>query len=292
MMLRICAVQIFVFLMSLSSVLAWTDWVPQAVMDFIDNPMRRSTIPQFILDAKQQWILENKRKLERLPDAEAFLCELDGPSDEFIEQVDNSLEVPIGLFNYLEIDNNRYGISRPGWPNTLARLREMKRCPRALAHVKTFKVEIFVYDSKYSDWNLRVREPSRPSEELLQLFGDVLEAMTSLETLEWNMDAKHAYWFEGVFEQRDLILPSIKRLLAGSLSHYLVGMCPNLEALENAGSSWWDYWPHKDPVLLLVRSTGSAKKLTRFALDARSNGWTKSLISGTRCHILDPYRRC
>ncbi|RDW59162.1 hypothetical protein BP5796_12086 [Coleophoma crateriformis] len=269
----------FVFLSSLTCVLAWSDWaelMPDAVMDFIDNPMRRSRIPQFILDARHPWILENKRKLESLPDAEAFLCGLNGPSDKPDVHVNNGLEIPGDLFHHLEIDNNRYGISRPGWPNALRRLREMKRCPQALALVKTFTVNIYVHD-QYSDWFLRVREPSRPQIESLKLFGDVLEAMTGLETLKWELSAEHAHWFEEAFKHRDLTLPSPKHLLIGPLSHYLVGMCPNVEAIEDIELTCWKHSPHQSPGLLLVRSTSSARNLTRLALHACFEGWTPEL---------------
>ncbi|RDW63698.1 hypothetical protein BP6252_11243 [Coleophoma cylindrospora] len=266
-----------VFLSSLSCVLAWSDWaewVPDAVTEFIDNPMRRSRIPRFILDAKHPWILENKRKLESLPDAEAFLCGLDAPSDEPVVHVNNGLELPRDLFHYLEIDNRR--LSRPGWRNALERLREMKRCPQALARVKTFKVNIYVHD-RYSDWFLRVREPSRPYKESLKLCGDVLEAMTGLESLKWEIDAEHAHWFEEAFKHRNLTLPSPKHLLIGPLSHYLVGMCPNVEAIENIDVVCWKHSQHQNPGLLLVRSTSSAKNLTRLALHACFEGWSPEL---------------
>src|ERR1700761_3247148 len=116
-----------------SSVQTWLASFQQPLRNLIDHPFRRSTVPQFILDTRHPWILANQRKLERLPNAEAFLCSgLDSESNELkgteTETGGEALGIPPDLFDNLEIDNNRVGISRPGWPNALERLGEMTRC--------------------------------------------------------------------------------------------------------------------------------------------------------------------
>jgi hypothetical protein len=271
-----------------ASVQTWLASFQQPLKNLLDNPLRRSTVPQFILDARHPWILANQRKLERLPNAEAFLCS--GPNSESKESTGKEtatygveLEIPPDLFVALEIDNNRVGISRPGWPNALERLGEMRRCPRALNQVKTLEVDIFVHEGKYVDQVLKILEPSQPPKQLLTLFGEVLESMTNLETLKWGIRKEDTHFFEEAFKARNLTLPSIKHLEPGPSSHYLVGMCPNLETLQNGGGFMWyhGYMPdNRDWGLMLIQAAASTPKLKRFAMVGGHAGWTPALVSG------------
>jgi hypothetical protein len=273
----------------LSSVQTWLASFQQPLKNLIENPLRRSTVPQFILDARHPWILANQRKLERLPNAEAVLCSsLSSESHESTgietEKSAEELEIPPDLFDNLEIDNNRVGISRPGWPNALERLGEMKRCQRALNQVKTLEVVIFVHEGKYVDQLLKILEPSQPPEQLVTLFGDVLDSMTNLETLKWAIPKEYTHLFEETFKSRNLTLPSVKQLEPGPSSHYLVGMCPNLETLHNGGGFMWyhGYMPdNRNWGLMLVQAAVSTPKLKRFSMVGGHDGWTPSLVSGT-----------
>jgi hypothetical protein len=97
----------------LSSAQIWLASFQQPLLNFMANPTRRSDVPQFIIDARHPWILANQRKLERLPNAEAFLCL--GPDSEAnaeTETWEEELQIPLDLFDKLEINNNRVGISR------------------------------------------------------------------------------------------------------------------------------------------------------------------------------------
>ncbi|KUJ12509.1 uncharacterized protein LY89DRAFT_785850 [Mollisia scopiformis] len=271
----------------LSSIQTWLASFQQPLKSLIDNPLRRSTIPQFILDARHPWILANQRKLERLPNAEAFLCSNpDSDSKEETEKEPQTctteLEIPSDIFDNLEIDNNRAGISRPGWPNALERLGEMKRCQRALNQVKTLEVDIFVHREKYSAQYLKILEHFETPEALLTLFGDVLESMTNLETLKWKIPKEYTHSFEEAFTARNLSLPSIKHLEPGPSSHYLVSMCPNLERLENGGGFMWyhGYMPDgRDWAMMLIQAATSTPKLKRFAMVGGHDGWTPERIS-------------
>ncbi|KAH9903834.1 hypothetical protein F4778DRAFT_101058 [Xylariomycetidae sp. FL2044] len=262
---------------------------------FLSNPIsRRSRVPQFILDTRHPWILEHQAELEKkLPDVEAFLCRPSAAASHKSEaetqevlDIGGQGEVPADLFDYLEIDNARAGVSsRPGWPNALERLREIDRCPTALSRARRFNVNLYIHDSEYSAWYPWLFEHRRPSAALVSLFADVLTRMTSLETLHWGVRAQDARYFEAPFRERGLVLPSVRTLEPGPLAHYLVGMCPGLEALEISKgcvyswreSSWRTHGP-EDPVFSLIRAGASARNLTRFAVDAGHRGWTPALL--------------
>ncbi|CAJ2507632.1 Uu.00g088180.m01.CDS01 [Anthostomella pinea] len=103
-----------------------------------------------------------------------------------------------------------------------------------------------ILDNKYSSWYPWALEWSRPSPSLISLFADVLEAMTSLETLQWSIPPAYAAYLEKPFAERGLMFPSVKRLEPSAFSQILVPMCPNLETLENGGGyAWRGYWPER-----------------------------------------------
>lgn len=251
----------------------WLASFQQSLQNLIDNPLRRSTIPQFILDTRHPWILLNQRKLENLFNAEAFLC--GSPDSEPKESTGIETEIPPDLFDNLEINNVRAGISRPGWPNALERLGEMKRCQRALEHVKTLEVDIYIHRESYPGHYLNILEPAQPPKQLLTLFRDVLQSMTNLETLIWGIPKEDAYFFEEAFKLQNFTLSSVKFLKPSPSSYYMVGSCPNVERIENNGRVMW----HRrgDEELRLIHATASTPKLKRFAIDTK---WTPSLISG------------
>ncbi|RYC59062.1 hypothetical protein CHU98_g7148 [Xylaria longipes] len=239
----------------------------EKISDFLSNPSRQSRVPQFILDAQHPWILENRDKLEKLPDAESYLCFPTRVSARDLSK--NGLDVPPDLFEYLEIDNSRFGVDRPGWPNAVLWLREIHRCQVALSQVKTFNTAIFNHRGEYSDWDKRMLEPEQPPREGLDLFAHVLGNMTNLETLKWNVPASDARYFEKHFVDCGLVLPSVRRLEPDSTSPFLVGMCPNITVLE----SRYNKWPQS-----LLQAAMFAPNLTRFAMGVRYYGWPQSLI--------------
>ncbi|KAI1267460.1 hypothetical protein F5Y18DRAFT_377821 [Xylariaceae sp. FL1019] len=249
----------------------------EQVFDFVNDPFRQSRVPQFILDAQHPWIIENKRTLERLSDARGFLCSAPNNSS-----IGGGLELPQDLFHYLEIDNNRHDIDRPGWPNALDRSLEIKDCPAALEQVRIFKIYIYVCDGKWQPLWKKALEPSEPPQQLLDAFGDVLSNMTSLETLTWIIRASDVHYFEEAFQDRGLVLPSVARLEPGAMSHFLVSLCPNLRTLET-DSTWryheYPYGLEQRPQELLLQAAGTASRLTRFAMNAQHLGWTQELVT-------------
>ncbi|KAM3075751.1 hypothetical protein ACMFMG_007877 [Clarireedia jacksonii] len=268
-------------LSSISSAQIWLASSQQTMKNFIENPLRRSTIPQFILDTQHPWILDNQRKLERLPNAEVLLCSSSNMvPNESTEKTLAALEIPPDLFDNLRIDNLRLA-SRPGWPNAFSRLGEINSCQRALKEVKSLVVDVYIHRGPYTDLQMKILEPSQPPEQLLTLFGDVLESMTNLETLKWNIPKEDTHFFEESFKLRNLSLPSVKHLEPGPSSHYLVERCPNLVELKNGGGSDWyhGYMPdNRDWRLMLVQAAASTPNLKQFAMIGGHAGWTPELI--------------
>ncbi|KAI0906980.1 hypothetical protein F4823DRAFT_565252 [Ustulina deusta] len=266
--------------------LAWQNiwhW-REKIGGFLSNPLRQSRVPQFILDARHPWIIENLSKLESLPDAESYLCfpSKESTTDtggEKSSEGENGLDLPPDLFDYLKIDNSRWGIDNPGWPDALLRAREIARCPAALSQVKTFKLGIYVLDSEPSGSHMSIPEPLQPPTKVLDLFADVLGNMTSLETLQWSIPPPCARYFEERFTDRGLVLSSVKRLEPSAMNHFLVPMCSNITALEYGGDwmSRSDLNRSEDPESLLLQAAMFAPKLTRFGMTARL-GWTELMI--------------
>ncbi|KAI0191324.1 hypothetical protein F4808DRAFT_476353 [Astrocystis sublimbata] len=265
------------------------EWKERA-QAFLENPLRQSRVPQVILDARHPWVVENQGKLEQLPDVEKYLCSLasqnttvvntnssEGAPSSAALAVEKGLEIPSDLFDYLEIDNYRSGVSRPGWPNALLRLREISRCPAALAHVKTFKIQVRLHNSQYSNSVNKMLEPSRASKELLGFFTDVLGNMTSLETLKWNIQISPCFRdFEEHFAERGLLLPTVKTLETNGPAHFLVHACPNMTKLEYQ-EEYGDLIETKDWESLLVRATVAAPELTRLGLSV-GWGWDHTIL--------------
>ncbi|KAH7309996.1 hypothetical protein BKA65DRAFT_519262 [Rhexocercosporidium sp. MPI-PUGE-AT-0058] len=267
----------------LSTVQTWLASFQQPILNLIDNPYRKSTIPQFILDTQHPWILSNQRKLESLPNAEAFLCfdrnfDIQGKQ---VEGTEAELDIPPDLFENLTIDNNPGTFSRPGWPNALERLTEINRCPLALARVKALHVNIFVHHGEYADLWLKALEPNQPSEQLLALFGDVLESMTGLNSIKGSIRTEDAHFFEESFKARNLTLPTVTNLETGALSRYLVGMCPNLERLETGSGYDWNGYSRDEPDwrVLFIQSAALVPGLRRFAMSGSYKGWDPELAT-------------
>lgn len=261
-------------LYNLTPVLAWN---MEGLRDWAARHFKtKSTIPQFILDANHQWISDNRSRLERYPDIGSALCT---PNSSLW----TGLEPPPDLFHHLEIDNNRVGIHRPGWANAVDRLREMLACPMALDEVRVLLVDIYVDDSSFSDY----AEPILPPSELPALFAEALRRMPSLEYLKWGISAKATWAFEKEFTRRNLTLPSVRCLVPGKYSDYLVRMCPRLEELRAAGYfhhwSWKEYigGMDNDAELMLIRSAAAAEGLK--TLEIQLSGWkewTPSFLKG------------
>ncbi|KAI0103920.1 hypothetical protein GGR51DRAFT_522900 [Nemania sp. FL0031] len=244
--------------------------------NFLSHPSSRSRIPQFILDSRHPWVINNQNKLRTLPDAESCLCSPPGQSapdsgEAQPGRAEYGLEVPHDLFDYLEIDNRGMAVARPGWSNFILRLREIGRCPAALSQAKNFTTQPYINGGYFDDWLLKTLEPSQMPKEALGLVAEVLGNMTSLETLKWGLPYSSATDFEEYFDPRGLVLPSVKRLELDVWSHFLVRMCPNITALE----IWRDTYGGVSTALL--QATIFTPKLTRFSMIPWM-GWTVPMI--------------
>lgn len=247
------------------------------VDDFMSNPLCQSQVPQFILDSKHPWVLENKNQLERLPDAGLFLCSSTGAllGDTSESRVDG-LEVPADLFDYLQIGDCHSCKGSYSWVHVQNRLKEIQRCPAALERVKTIETKTNI------DKGERTPE-SRPPAELVELFGDVLGNMTSLETLKWWAAPYHAHYFEDHFVERGLVLPSVSKLELSPLSHFLIRMCPNVTDVRPIWvyNQWYsDGHLHREanPTTQLMRAGAHAPKLHHLSIYTE---WTPVFIQGT-----------
>lgn len=233
-----------IFLMMLSGFAALADSIrlPSIVQNvFGVGQPATTTIPLFILDAEHAWVKENKRWLSRYPDIRHAICDTSSP---LWQKATTGAKIPpADLFHKLEINNNRVGISRLGWKNAAGRLREMNNCPAALQDVRHLHIDIFVHDSKYSDYT----EDSMPPPEVPQLFAEVLSSMTSLERLDFGVSGRSSAAFEKAFAEANVTLPSVTHVQPGAYSEWLLPRCPNVEVVVAGGYfehwSWNDYDP-------------------------------------------------
>jgi len=236
-----------------------------------------SIIPQFILDARHPWVEANRDQLESTPNVAAYLCGVDPP---LLSLGDTNLTIPPDLFHRLEINNNRAGIHRYGWRNAHDRLVEMRSCTAALQGVEKLDVDIYVHEG---------REPDSPSRETIELFAEVLESMTNLSSVIWDMPCKQTPRFGEVFTAArgggmGMKLATVRELTVGPFSEYLVPLCPNLMTIAYSRKSWHCDWTVErergDSRELLVRAAAGNKHVASFRMAAHWGGWTPGAVEG------------
>ncbi|KAK1766001.1 hypothetical protein QBC33DRAFT_571219 [Phialemonium atrogriseum] len=188
------------------------------------------------------------------------------PHDLFCSITDTPAYPP-DLFHKLNIDNQKASISRRGWANAVARLKEICACPAALAGAEELDVDIFVYcDRTYDN-----PEPAAPPTKLPRLFADVLGSMPKLKRLTWGISRGETLAFKPVFLERNLTLPELRYLKVDRYSEYLVDLALGLEQLVSAGRTWIkmrDSEAQPDARLLFIEAAGRTKNLTGLVLDA------------------------
>ncbi|QIX01684.1 hypothetical protein AMS68_007201 [Peltaster fructicola] len=214
-------------------------------------------LPTFILDIRHPWIKENQDYFGRLNYPTDAFCSLDGMHKHGL---------PPDLFRYLEIDNNRYQVNRPGWKNAELRLREMLACPAALHDVEHFRLSCYVSDGSYGiGWP----EPSKPPGIVLDLFVQALTSMPNLRKLEWDTFEKGHEEFRQAFAKAKLRLPSVTQLRLAPSADFLVDACVNTQDLRSGGSissSFFRWQPDADPREQLINSTRALHNLTTFRM--------------------------
>ena len=228
-----------------------------------------SRVPQFILDTRHPWFEENKWYLARLGDPTEALCSLN--STLRLGNGSDGLQYPSDLFHYLEIDNNRVGISRAGWKNARSRLQEMLECPAALNDVQSFKVQTYIHNGKYTSGP---KESSVPPADIPDLFVQALSSMPNLRKLEWNTFGNGNENFKKAFSDANLTLPSVRHLVLAQLTDFLVDACPNVEHLQ---SGYWRWTSQGDGEGPLIASTRRLSNLTTFGM---SMGWSIEHLQG------------
>jgi len=312
--MKIHAILMLFPIMSMAMTWTWQsaiwDWRERAG-DFLSDPWKRSRIPQFILDSGHDWVVHHQSELEKISDVGSLLCTpyANGTATDHQEGQEDSLapelEVPPDLFDYIEINNDRRGTSRPGWANAILRAREILNCPAALAQAKTLDVNIWVFKDQSifapyptKPW-LQALEPwwrsHEPPREVTDLFVDMLGNMTNisgnLTTLYWRVTFGSQPIFEARFLERGLVLPSVKRLVlpysrsdsvSGSGSdlsssiYFLLRFCPNITTLESQA----DRQDLLQPLLRYISAFVTPPGLKRFAFGPGWYGWEMSMIRG------------
>lgn len=187
---------------------------------------------------------------------------------------------PPDLFKYLEIDNNKCGVDRPGWGNAHSRLREMLACPAALHDVEHLKVHIWVSDGQYG---LGHREPSKPPGNLLALFVHALTSMPNLRKLDWETFDNGIKEFKQAFADANLTLPSVRQLILGQSAEFLVDSCSHTDDLRSGGSSGIGYFspsygtePSNPPKQLI----NSARRLSNLTTFGMTGEWQTEYLEG------------
>jgi hypothetical protein len=283
----------------------------------MDEPqvLQHSSIPQFLLDTQNPWIIKHLSVLERLPNVESFLYSPPGtkyrtptsqlqhhdaaataaPTDDNLDSpLSLHLEVPGDLFNTININNNLGHTRRAGWPNARLRLLELQRCPAAaLARVRNLEVEVWVHcgmsagsdDLEAEEWQ-DLEGPE--SDELLDLFASVLTAMTGLKRLRWAMLPEFARQIqEGLVDGRGLRLPLVSRLEVAPFCEYMVDACPNVEVLEGEKLMIVTRDKNRKYVEMLVEASAKLPKVKEFSMMARAD-LTPSFVSGESYLLLAP----
>ncbi|KAI1802873.1 hypothetical protein F4811DRAFT_368057 [Daldinia bambusicola] len=235
--------------------------------------MENSPVPTFILDTHHPWLYRNHKWLKSYPDVANALCD---KSSSLWTNPDPNDEIPADLFSRINIDNNKAGPNRLGWDNAISRLGELRNCPAALEDVRHLHVYIFLHEGKYSN---PLVDPKMPSE-LPGLFIDAFASMPNLERLDWGLDIEATAAFGEEFARRNLTLPTVRHLVPGAQSHYLLAMCPALEILE-AGSffhhhSWNELKREgRNSHLDLVRAASAVSSLKEFLMH---DNWSTEML--------------
>ncbi|EPS36855.1 hypothetical protein H072_9677 [Dactylellina haptotyla CBS 200.50] len=228
----------------------------QLFLDFVTRTPPR--IPQFILDNQHPWIKENKYWIQRLPDSHHALCSLDSP---YRPPQPSGITYPKDLYTKLVIGDSLLSTDRAGWENARALLEELQKCPAALNDIENLQVDIYIPLDLDSD------HKASPPPELLQLFVDVLNAMSNLRHVYWKTSGRGYKDFENAFSQANLTLTSVRSLELGEKAGFLIPFCPNVEKLED-----WEMALYSrsdlglDPELRILEWAKELKKLTTMKL--------------------------
>ncbi|KAJ7213404.1 hypothetical protein GGX14DRAFT_392912 [Mycena pura] len=246
---------------------AWHLQLPfqSTLSSWFGRPISPSRIPTFILDTQHPWVEQHRYQLERTPNVRELLC---NPESIQVSAPGFPHPIPNDIFSSLHVDNNRAGISRPGWTNALHRLRE---------------IQVDIYRHGGSEWD-DTWEPATPPAELPGLFADVLSQMPKLKKLDWvrpSDSGEHNYQvgttaspFVKAFAERNLTLPAVEHLILGPGCESFVGMCPNLTTLETGDGLAWPHWfrwsNETDPYMVLVRAAAGVENISAFTMATQS----------------------
>jgi hypothetical protein len=110
--------------------------------------------------------------------------------------------------------------------------------------------------------------------------------MKQLENLELAIPEYHTDNFADVFDEANLSLPKVKRLVLGSFNDFMIKHCPNVETISSNGwvflhstrsSTTSSDSSKSENAARLVNKAGEASKLTYFEM---SQWWTAAQVEG------------
>lgn len=98
----------------------------------------------------------------------------------------------------------------------------------------------------------------------------VLPAVQKLEKLVLNLPPLHIRAFRKGFKNNSIQLPSVRTLILGPHTEWIISMCPNVEVISTSGNNWLHSNVDGDHShrhsFDLVRAAGHAKKLRHFEM--------------------------
>jgi hypothetical protein len=245
-----------------------------------------SRVPQFIRDLDHPYIKANYRKINGLDNPQEALC-----NPESLQRL-NIPPVPEDLFANLFVDNNRAEITgRTGWQNANDRFKEILACSSAMETCKGLLVDIYIYrGGQYCTdrpFSLCPTEPAIPPMAIPELFAQVISAMPRLESLEWASsweDEATALEFRRFFDDRNLLLPSLKTLALAPGFEFMLHHTPNVTRVTPSRGYGWQRYVSKtsggsnmmeSPSWKLINATKELDGLTHLELITR---WSQEVI--------------
>jgi hypothetical protein len=117
-----------------------------------------------------------------------------------------------------------------------------------------------------------------PPKGLPILLANLLSSMTNLTKLVLVIPESPASHFHTEFQDINLALPSVKTLIVGPYSDFMLPMTPNVETVVTNGSPWLHAQrsrPDSELTTRLIEAVGKMKSVKRLEV---MEDWTEELV--------------